>query len=199
MKKLLALFIIGIMVFGTGAVSFASGEGDTNMNQKNKSFTVSGERVKTDAKDMMHKNTTPPAIKAHFTEAEKTTLSSITSHIKTNQKELNVAIKDILKKLHAIKQTLKTSDVAISFNTISTMTTFYETLGIARKDINVNMHPGVIKNEIIKMKYARAHTNFVATEAYLNNVIKAQEDRLVALADLSKIIPDYTATTKDLD
>ena len=197
MKKLLALFIIGIMVFGTGAVSFASEAGDNNMNQKNKSFTVvNGERVKADAKDMMHKDTTPAAIKAHFTEQEKTSLSALTLTIKENQKILVALKKDILKNLQILKQTLKTSDAAITVDTMNSMKDVYEKLGIERKEINVNMHPGVIKNQMNLMKEARGHKNFTATEAYLKKVIEVQGKRYATLTDLNEKILLYI---KNLD
>ena len=186
MKKLLALFIIGIMVFGTGAVSFASGEGDTNMNQKNKSFTVSGERVKTDAKDMMHKNTTPPAIKAHFTEAEKTTLSGLAFTIKENQKLLVTAKKDIIKNLQAYKQSLKTSDAGITVS----MKEIYVKPQIVRKDINVNMHTGDIKDQMKSMKEARSDKDYANTTYYLNEVIRVQGERLKLLKELNAKIVD---------
>lgn len=197
MKKLISILIIGIMVFGTGAVAFATGTDQTNMNQKNRPAAIEKmKQVKPGAGMEREHKVTPAAIKAHFTEAQLLELNNLRIKIKAEQITLFNLKKEILKNVQIIKHTLKTSDASITMDNINSMKDIYAKLEIDRKAINVNVHPGMMKDQAKLMKDVRGHKDFAVIKAAMNKILDEQNARFKELTKINTILTAYIQTLK---
>ncbi len=183
MKKLISILIIGIMVFGTGAVSFATGTdqnsmGQNNANQKNRPVIEKMKQAKPENNMMKNRGTTPAALSADFQE-----MQALRGEIKDNHDALEILRQDIKKSRGDIKDVLtvlKDGRENLSAGQIETLKTVLDSLKSIKIDRKA-IHDGAIKREVQNMKGAREGKHFTAAKAAMTNILAEQESRKIEL------------------
>lgn len=181
MRKLLSVIIIGVMVFSTCAVAFATGSDLTSENQgKRTQATVEKmKQVRTEANNGLENKTTPAGIKFKLTEKQRLELNELKITIKENHVLLVDLKKQILRDLQAIKAaTAKPETDEYDTKQITNMKTILAELQFVRKEINVNLHPGLLMQ---RSKEVRMQKDFTSMRDALLRIIDEQDTRIGTL------------------
>ena len=194
MKKILSILIIGVMLFGTSAVAFATEGEQTSIKNGNAFGFEKMNQVRTETRYGMEDKTTPAGIKIRLTEEERLELQTMKAEIKANHVVLVELKKSILGDLQTLKNAAKPEDDEfLDAEQITNMKSILADLKLARQDINVNLHPGMLKQQA---KEARMQKNFVSMRDALNNILAEQEKRIDALTDIEAAL---NSMIEDLD
>ncbi len=195
MRKLLSIFIIGIMVFGTGAVAFATGDDQTPMNQKNRPVIEKIKQVRSEnmvkEQDREHM-TTPAGISA----GDLAALKALQTKIKANHiilEALRHDIRDSREEIKGILKDLKDDKKTLTEAQITELKAALKELKVVKQE-RKDIHDGTIMEQSKCLKDAHHNKDFSGAKTAMQKIIDEQLLRIDALkaieVKLNNIIAD---------